>query len=653
MSTTLAPPPPRSFAAKWRDFWFAPGDPTTLGFIRVVAGILIVYLHLSYTFDLYGFFGKYGWYGQEYVNRDRHEYPSQAMPLNDTWDDVPAAADVPEFPHRKKAVVDFINRLPADPARRADALRYLNRLLMTNNSEAGRAGLRYLLMIFENDDRREEALRKFVADAPALGEAPKAPDENAAVPALFQPMPKDERQAVADEIRAFIALLYAPPPAGGRARDPEDARYVLQHLVECDHDSLKAFVRFLVALPADPAEMERLTGYLAYWHAEPSRTVRIGHPIFSVWFHVSDRPTMTAIHFGILAVMVLFTLGVFTRVTSVLTWLSALCYIHRSQQVLFGMDTMMSILLFYLMIGNSGAALSVDRVVQRYRAARASIRRTGGIDEPTRAFLAAPPPSVTAGFAIRLLQVHFCFIYMASGMSKLKGGAWWNGNAIWDVMVVPEFTLLRYPWYEQMMNVIAGSKPVYYTFISCGAWFTLFLELGLPFLIWTRLRPVMVFMATLLHAGIGVLMGLNLFELMMMAMLLAYIPGGVIREWIRGKVGGKPLGFRFDGRSAGGGRAAAAVAAADLDGVVRFDPAGEIAAAPVLTVADGTPAAREAAFGTLAGSLRLLRGLWLILLLPGLRGWLTRVMFPAAPAGGEPTPPKRGVGGPSRPTAAS
>ena len=52
-------------------------------------------------------------------------------------------------------------------------------------------------------------------------------------------------------------------------------------------------------------------------------------------------------------------------VTSVLTWIAAVGYIHRTQQILFGMDTMMNILLIYLMIGNSGAALSVDRLVAR------------------------------------------------------------------------------------------------------------------------------------------------------------------------------------------------------------------------------------------------------------------------------------------------
>ena len=56
---------------------------------------------------------------------------------------------------------------------------------------------------------------------------------------------------------------------------------------------------------------------------------------------------------------------------------------------------------------------------------------------------------MSAGLALRLIQVHFCFIYVAAGLSKLKGAAWWNGQAFWDVMVNPEFTLMHYHWYEE------------------------------------------------------------------------------------------------------------------------------------------------------------------------------------------------------------
>ena len=527
----------RTFRQRWMDFWFSPADPTMLGFIRIVAGLLVLYLHFSYTMDLDRFFGRVGFWGQDYINRERKEYP---WPLESffAWDEradgvsESAMARVPEYPHRKKAVMDFIRNLPTERAQREASLRFYTRLVDTQSQDNARLGLQWLMQLPEITESREEKLRAMVENP--------APNPEAAitgvlpVPEFIAVLPKTQRETVADEIRAFLNVL---PPPGTIGDSPRG--YVLNHLRDMDLDHIKAFHEFIINLPADANERRDLIDYLEYWNVDRRRVSRTGHDIFSVWFHISDPKTMMAMHVGILVVMGLFTAGAFTRVTSVLTWLAALCYIHRSQQVLFGMDTMMSILLFYLMIGKSGAALSVDRWWQKRRAIRASIARCGTIDDRTRAFLAAPPPSVLAGFGLRCIQVHFCFIYMASGLSKLKGAAWWNGTAIWDVMVNPEFTLLRYSWYEWGIRQLAELKPVYYTFITLGAWFTLFLEIAFPFLVWTRWRPFMVWCALLLHAGIGILMGLNLFELMMMAMLLSYIPGWVVREWL-GKNGEAP-----------------------------------------------------------------------------------------------------------------
>ena len=223
-------------------------------------------------------------------------------------------------------------------------------------------------------------------------------------------------------------------------------------------------------------------------------------------------------------IMVLFTFGLFTRVTSVLTWLAVIGYIHRTQQVLFGMDTMMNILLIYLVVGDSGAALSVDRLVARCRAVRASLARTGTIDAGTRAFLDRPPPSSGAGLGVRLIQIHFCFIYLAAGLSKLKGPGWWNGQAFWDVMVNPEFTLMRYAWFEEFVRGLASVKPLYHAGAAFGVWFTWGLEVSFPFLVWTRLRPVYVWMGVLLHAGIAESMMVSTFSVQMLLWASLFVP---------------------------------------------------------------------------------------------------------------------------------
>ena len=65
---------------------------------------------------------------------------------------------------------------------------------------------------------------------------------------------------------------------------------------------------------------------------------------------------MRIVHWLSVGVAVLFTLGLGTRVMSVLAWVLAVGYIHRTPESLFGMDTMLAILLLYLMIAPAGAA---------------------------------------------------------------------------------------------------------------------------------------------------------------------------------------------------------------------------------------------------------------------------------------------------------
>ena len=54
----------RRAVKSWNDFFFTPRDPTTLGLMRVCAGIFILYVHLAHTPDLYNFFGPDGWADQ-------------------------------------------------------------------------------------------------------------------------------------------------------------------------------------------------------------------------------------------------------------------------------------------------------------------------------------------------------------------------------------------------------------------------------------------------------------------------------------------------------------------------------------------------------------------------------------------------------------
>ena len=619
-TSSTAPGDERSPWQRWKDFWFQAADPTTLGFIRICTGLLVLYIHLAYSLDLQAFFGEHGWYAKRFIDRERHEIPAYAAPFWGGYEDRPRVAQLSEFPHRRRALMTFLRGLPADKTQRTAAMAYLDRLNTFPLPDAF-AAIIYVQRLGTRPEELNNSLTVLTGGELATPEVTAR--YRGVIPPFFRDMPLEERQKLAGEIRAFWTAL-----SKIKWIDPDrDRNYVFNHFAEVAPDSRQTLVNYIETLPEDQTERDKLLDYLEYWNSDPRQAMRLGSGIFSIWFHVTDPTQMALIHAGVLVIIVLFTLGVFTRVTSVLTWLACISYIHRTQQVLFGMDTMMNILLFYLMLGNCGAALSVDRLIARYRAARASLRRFGMIDANTRAFLACPPPSVASGFTQRLIQVHFCFIYAAAGLSKLKGGAWWNGSAFWYVVVNPEFTPLQYHWYESMLRGLASIKPLYYFVTITGVWFTLFVEIGVPFLIWTRLRWLMILLATAMHALIAVLMGLNLFELLMIVMLLAFLPDRVIRDRFRAHPGLPRLRFTFNPQNAAQGRAAALALALDADNQIALQP-DPSATTTTLSEADGKPVTGQEGVGVLWKDVRLLGILRFVLWIPGMRGLSGQAIIP-------------------------
>ena len=259
------------------------------------------------------------------------------------------------------------------------------------------------------------------------------------------------------------------------------------------------------------------------WNEAPRLSEERGEAVWSIFFHVDDPNWVVVIHVAILAVILLFTAGLWTRVTSVLAWMGAMCYVQRLPTNNFGQDTMLIILMMYLMIGNSGAALSVDRWLELRR-----LRREQG----SQANLALRP-SWSANLAIRLIQVHFCIIYFASGSSKLLGAAWWNGTAMWLTLANYNFAPMRVGLYNELIYLLCRNEWLWQICMTAGVVFTLFTEISLPYLIWNkRWRPFMVSCSVLMHLGIGLIMGLSVFSLFMLVMVLAFVPPETIRAFV-------------------------------------------------------------------------------------------------------------------------
>ena len=574
-------------------FLFAPADPTPLGFMRIITGLLVLYSTFAYSFDLKWLMGPDAWWNQDFANQSRREAPYILFPLG--WETFEPSVRLEDAPHRRGEVLDFMRSLPDSAAERKYKLRYLAWLVGRPYDEQQAAILLpNSVAKVSTDAQRLEVEAALTAVNPTLVASPVT------FPPFILRLTVAERLDLWPALTAFSDLLPA---------EPERLEYVLAWLSYYPADSRKDLVRFLggdyvgpdgvqYGLPENPEIRGELLRYMEQWGVDPRQHPVKCTPTFSAFFHLTAPAGMWAFHLAAMGLAVLFTIGLYTRVTSVLLYLTSLSYIHRSIHHMFGQDTMQTILLLYLMLSPCGAAFSVDALRKRYRASRA-ILAAGGKPVPwAETALAGPQPSWQANFFLRLFQMHYCMIYLASGASKLKGNAWWNHNATWLTMVNPDFGLVTYSPYENLMHGIADHHVLAMVMCGVGVFFTIGLEVGFTFLVWTRARPVMLIWALLFHTGIAVMMGLSVFGLYMFALLLCYFPAALIRERVGVAAGdGRRMAVRYDGKVPGQARRVAMLRALDVAGQISF---ADAPGAPAVTLTD--PAGRQISGNSVVGA---------------------------------------------------
>lgn len=210
--------------------------------------------------------------------------------------------------------------------------------------------------------------------------------------------------------------------------------------------------------------------------------------------------------------------GLLTRVTAPIAWFLQLMLIHRLTGTLFGLDQITTMLAMYLMLAPCGAVFSVDAIIRK---------RLGSAVETDpwlRRLFPDDSPSVMAGVATRLAQLHLCVIYLFGGLWKARGTTWWDGTALWFAAANLEYQSANLTW--------LGRFP---TIFSALTHLTVFWEVFYCALVWPRLtRPIVLAMAVAVHGGIALFLGMITFGSMMIVANAIFVPP----DWIAKLTGG-------------------------------------------------------------------------------------------------------------------
>lgn len=201
---------------------------------------------------------------------------------------------------------------------------------------------------------------------------------------------------------------------------------------------------------------------------------------------VTSPALLWGINLAFLASLLAVALAPRPRVAVVIAWALHLSFVRRNLAISYGVDMVACFFLAFLCLADFRAEGSK----QRYRAG--DLRATLG------------------SMAYRLFQIQVCVIYAYSGLKKLKGATWWNGEAFWFAMTQTEVARMDFSWLAHF--------PLTVAFLTYA---TLAWEIYFPALIWFKaIRKPFLAIGVFLHLGIALGINLVFFAALM---ILSYV----------------------------------------------------------------------------------------------------------------------------------
>lgn len=196
-------------------------------------------------------------------------------------------------------------------------------------------------------------------------------------------------------------------------------------------------------------------------------------------------------------------LGYHSRLAALIVFLALLAFARRNPFVLNDGDALLRLLALYLVLAPAGASLSVDRL---------RVAPDAFWEFPAR-----------APWALRLIQIQLCAIYLSTVWQRALGEHWTDGTAVSYILRLEELQRLSVPAGLRESALFAGAATI-------GV---LALELALPLALWfQRTRPWAIGAAVVLHASIEYALRVGFFSLVVMACLLAFVSPPGARRWI-------------------------------------------------------------------------------------------------------------------------
>lgn len=208
------------------------------------------------------------------------------------------------------------------------------------------------------------------------------------------------------------------------------------------------------------------------------------------------------LHVALIASAAMFSLGVATPLAGVVAATIQGILIDDFGSFTWGWANVVPLFIYYLVAAGAGRAWSVDAwLIDRWRA------RSGRPAQP------AWTERTVRGWAMRLLQVNICAVYLAAAWHRVDDPSWIDGDIVWEAAIDSQFT--RTPHVDFM-----PFKPLLMV-LSYMSWA---LEgLGV-FLLWVpRLGPWWALGCICMHLGLELSASVGWWQFVMGTGLLSFV----------------------------------------------------------------------------------------------------------------------------------
>ena len=185
--------------------------------------------------------------------------------------------------------------------------------------------------------------------------------------------------------------------------------------------------------------------------------------------------------------------GYKTKISTIISFILLVSLQNRNYVILNSGDTILRCMLFVLIFAPSNVKYSVD----------AWLAKMHGIIPETKI------PILT----VRLLQLQFSLVYLATTLFKLKGYDWVDGTAVY--------------YTSRLVNFQRMPIPLIFDFVflvQMATWSALIIEFAMGTLIWVKeFRKWVLLAGLILHLGIEVTMSIGFFEWVMISAYVLFL----------------------------------------------------------------------------------------------------------------------------------